>query len=679
MWFRGTLEGSAGSDKWIAIVADEVTNVAGFEFVLNYDSDFAEVKQVKPVNAANIWRWNYEVVNSGSSSSLRISAGGEEELGTSGEVELVKVKFKIKRDGKGDIKFVQVQIHDKYGHTPRFEDPLNPVIGEPEPGVVEGIVEGEGSFEGTTEGSIEGSSEGLFEGEGMSEGEGAIETTIVPYMIGLPQQEATGEISNANLNIGAIIEMCNDQYPAGTVVEQIPGGGNTVEIGTIVDLIISCGPCTIVPNVIGMSLEEAQQLIVDYGLLLGQIVEVCDNNYPAGYIALQEPMAVEGTCNYENTIEIPVDIWVSTGPCEEGTPEGVTEGTIEGVIEGIPEGPMDGNVEGIPEGVIEGIPEGTIEGTTEGTFEGEYAGVRGQVINSISKSPIPGVLVQISVADSKGNEPVLTDNNGRFAFPDLGTLQPPYRLDFTKRKYKPKTIQPVDTNAELLVELDPGNIQKSFRPRPYSGPHSVRVAWDTNPEYNIAGYNVYRRTVDRDGNSLTDWQRLNNPDRLPYEGYLTTLEYIDNAVELGIYYQYAIQAVSDVDRYTVLSDASETVRGQYLTVFFPEQVNITDTSLYWLQPNPQNLDEILIRIPVNSKSVYDVSATSIQIDSELPSALISDPETITVLPSGITSGMMIASLAIPQGETINVRIAAAGIKAESLYGAGTLFNIIAKP
>ena len=137
--------------------------------------------------------------------------------------------------------------------------------------------------------------------------------------------------------------------------------------------------------------------------------------------------------------------------------------------------------------------------------------------------------------------------------------------------------------------------------------------------------------------------------------------------------------MSDVDRYTGLSSASEQVKGQFLTVFFPEEVTYKDTGLYLWERNPQNPQQWQVRIPVNSKSVYDVSATSIQIDAELPADLLLDRSTIDVQPSGITAGMMMSANTSYQNNIISVRIAAAGIEAGSLYGSGTLFNILAKP
>ncbi|MGC9054587.1 MAG: carboxypeptidase-like regulatory domain-containing protein, partial [Candidatus Hydrogenedens sp.] len=69
-------------------------------------------------------------------------------------------------------------------------------------------------------------------------------------------------------------------------------------------------------------------------------------------------------------------------------------------------------------GTPEGVPEGTVEGETTNT-------VQGVVVNSISKKPVAGVTVEISIADKQSTAPVVTDANGRFSFPNLGTLNPP--------------------------------------------------------------------------------------------------------------------------------------------------------------------------------------------------------------------------------------------------------------
>ena len=119
----------------------------------------------------------------------------------------------------------------------------------------------------------------------------------VPYVVGLPEAEATTDILGTGLFVGNITYICDNTFSAGVVVNQEPTAGTGVEPGTSVDLWISTGPC---------------------------------------------PPEGEGTA--EGIIE-------GEGVVE-GTPEG--EGIIEG--EGIAEGTPEG--EGITEGNIEGAQEG---------------------------------------------------------------------------------------------------------------------------------------------------------------------------------------------------------------------------------------------------------------------------------------------------------------------------------
>ncbi|HOV33243.1 MAG TPA: PASTA domain-containing protein [Candidatus Hydrogenedens sp.] len=140
---------------------------------------------------------------------------------------------------------------------------------------------------------------------------------------------------------------------------------------------------TNVPDVIGSTLSSAATAITNAFLSVGEVIEVCNDEIPEGYVINQNPIG--GTTV---VMDSTVALWVSTGPCPpegegiiEGTPDGVIEGTPDGVIEGTPdgviEGTPDGVIEGTPDGVIEGIPDGVIEGTPdgegiqEGTIEGE--------------------------------------------------------------------------------------------------------------------------------------------------------------------------------------------------------------------------------------------------------------------------------------------------------------------
>ncbi len=177
--------------------------------------------------------------------------------------------------------------------------------------------------------------------------------TQMPDVIGLPQNFAETTITNAELSIGTIVQVCSDDFPEGHVVNQDPLAGTTVEMGSTVSLWVSTGPCPVpVPNVTGMTQEEAENQLVSAGLILGDVGMQCNDETSAGIVMIQDPLAGDlvppGSA---------VNITISTGPCPEG--EGTQEGIIEGSVEGIQEGIIEGIIEG--EGTIEGIREGASE------------------------------------------------------------------------------------------------------------------------------------------------------------------------------------------------------------------------------------------------------------------------------------------------------------------------------
>ncbi len=158
--------------------------------------------------------------------------------------------------------------------------------------------------------------------------------TQVPNVVGLSQNIAENTIINSDLTVGDIIEVCGDDYPSGYVVNQSPLAGTTIEIGNSIDLWVSTGPCLVpVPNVVEMYLTEAENMITNTGLILGEIIEQCNDEIEPGKVISQSPPAGERIFPGST-----IDIIVSIGPCLEG--EGIIEGegTTEGSIEGTPEG-----------------------------------------------------------------------------------------------------------------------------------------------------------------------------------------------------------------------------------------------------------------------------------------------------------------------------------------------------
>jgi beta-lactam-binding protein with PASTA domain len=89
----------------------------------------------------------------------------------------------------------------------------------------------------------------------------------VPSVIGMALPEATKTLAGADLVVGTT-------SGTGVVTEQTPGPGVDVDPGSAVDLVLApIPPVTVeVPSVVGLTEDEAEAVLVDAGLALGQVV-----------------------------------------------------------------------------------------------------------------------------------------------------------------------------------------------------------------------------------------------------------------------------------------------------------------------------------------------------------------------------------------------------------------------
>lgn len=251
-----------------------------------------------------------------------------------------------------------------------------------------------------------------------------IEYVAIPRIIGLTQADANATLSGLGLISGTITTQCNTAYPAGTVFEQVPGEGNVVAELYPIDMKVSTGPClTIVPDLIGLTFEQAEIQLANANLVLGNITYRCTDQYAEGTIFEQIPSG--GTQMPETSS---VDVTISQGPCMTIVPYvvGLSQvsaeyqiNTVELAVSVIaecnnevgagivfaqePEGGsqvITGTVVTIyvstglcPEGVIEGegVP---VEG--EGVIEGEGVPVEGEGLRE-------GEMVTHHSADSNGD------------------------------------------------------------------------------------------------------------------------------------------------------------------------------------------------------------------------------------------------------------------------------------
>jgi beta-lactam-binding protein with PASTA domain len=128
----------------------------------------------------------------------------------------------------------------------------------------------------------------------------------VPEVTGLTADEATQTLEGAGFTVKTV-EVENEAEP-GAVVDQSPAGGSMVTPGSEVTIVVSAGrTVTLVPNVVGMSQEEATAALQEAGYEV-QAKGTYDEQVEDGKVIGQSP---EGGTEAEPGTR--VDIFVSQG------------------------------------------------------------------------------------------------------------------------------------------------------------------------------------------------------------------------------------------------------------------------------------------------------------------------------------------------------------------------------
>jgi eukaryotic-like serine/threonine-protein kinase len=125
--------------------------------------------------------------------------------------------------------------------------------------------------------------EGSTVGISVSEGPATAE---VPDVVGTLEDAARRELEDAGFTV-SVVQVFSDQ-PERSVVAQSPGGGEEAEKGSPVRINVSKGTGqTTVPNVVGLSEDEAKQQL-EQADLQANVVEV-PSQEPAGTVVAQNP------------------------------------------------------------------------------------------------------------------------------------------------------------------------------------------------------------------------------------------------------------------------------------------------------------------------------------------------------------------------------------------------------
>jgi serine/threonine-protein kinase len=113
----------------------------------------------------------------------------------------------------------------------------------------------------------------------------------VPTVVGQPEQTAVAKIAQAKLKSEKVTE-ASDTVPAGEVISQNPAGGAKADEGSVVRITVSTGPTSIaVPDLRGLTLDEARAKLSDQGLELGDVEKVDDPDTPKDEVIDSNPAA----------------------------------------------------------------------------------------------------------------------------------------------------------------------------------------------------------------------------------------------------------------------------------------------------------------------------------------------------------------------------------------------------
>ena len=160
----------------------------------------------------------------------------------------------------------------------------------------------------------------------------------VPEVRDLPEPDAIAALEAAGLVVTATETRANDNIAPGDALRTEPEAGTLVDPGSGVTLILSAGPAPVpVPELVGLSEQDARDVLAASGLEPGDRSEADDGATPAGTVISQDPAA-----DAEVDSGSAVDYVVSLGQPAASFGEGGTlddpqvAGQLDGVATDIP-------------------------------------------------------------------------------------------------------------------------------------------------------------------------------------------------------------------------------------------------------------------------------------------------------------------------------------------------------
>ncbi len=174
---------------------------------------------------------------------------------------------------------------------------------------------------------------------------------MAPYLAGLTQAEAENVLDAANLTLGTVTGEVSEEVPEGLVIRHAPEYGLIAECGSRVDLVVSLGCYSQVPDLTGFTQAEAETILLATQLNLGLVTGEISEEVPEGLVIRQDPASGSTVVCRDS-----VNVVISLG-CYTQVPEvtGFTQAATEAALIaahlnlGMVTGEMS---EEIPEGVV---------------------------------------------------------------------------------------------------------------------------------------------------------------------------------------------------------------------------------------------------------------------------------------------------------------------------------------
>nr|AGQ18838.1 MedDCM-OCT-S28-C46-cds1 [Candidatus Actinomarina minuta] len=145
--------------------------------------------------------------------------------------------------------------------------------------------------------------------EGLPVDGGAPSLVEIPDLTGSEQSQALNDLQELGFIVG-IENSADSSVPAGFVISTQPTANTTTNPDTLVTIIVSVGPEAFpIPYVVDLEIARGVYVIQESGFVVGQQLEINDDNIPRGFIISQNPVA--GTKMGPDST---VDLVISAGP-----------------------------------------------------------------------------------------------------------------------------------------------------------------------------------------------------------------------------------------------------------------------------------------------------------------------------------------------------------------------------